>query len=83
MNKNIWIAGLLGLACLGCNVGSAPEPMNESQLKDAVDQLKPQDQINYIRSTPMPEAKKAERIAEIEKKYNIKADAPTPSQTRH
>ncbi len=79
--KTIWIVGLLALACVGCNVGNAPEPMSEGQLKDAVSKLPPQDQINYIRSTPMPQAKKDERIAEIEKKYGIKADSPKAPQT--
>ncbi|MBC8064636.1 MAG: hypothetical protein H7Y17_07385 [Chlorobia bacterium] len=71
MNKNLWIASLAVLACIGCNVGNAPEPMSEAELKSAVDKLPPQDQINYINSSPMPKDVKEKRIAEIKAKAGM------------
>jgi hypothetical protein len=78
--KNLWIIGIALLAGVGCNAGNAPEPMNEDQLTDAVGKLKPQDQINYINSSPMPPAMKAEKIKAIEEKYGIKAEAPAQAK---
>ncbi len=72
MRTPVWIAGLLLLACVGCNVGNAPEPMNEDQLKAAIEKLPPKDQVAYIKSTPMSAEKKAERIKEIETKTGYK-----------
>lgn len=69
--KNSWITILAILVCFGCNVGSAPEPMSESELKSAVEKLPPQDQINYINSSPMPKELKEKKIAEIKAKAGI------------
>lgn len=52
-------------------MGSAPEPMSESELKSAVEKLPPQDQINYINSSPMPKELKEKKIAEIKAKAGI------------
>lgn len=81
MKKNVWIAGVLALAIGGCNVGNAPEPMSESDLKSAVDKLSPKDQIDYINSSPMPPAMKAQRIKEIEDKTGYKAPASNAPKT--
>jgi hypothetical protein len=76
MNKNAWMAGLLVVACSGCSsIGNAPAPMDENQLKSAVEKLSPKDQIAYINSTPMPPDKKAARIKEIEEKTGYHPDA--------
>ncbi|RYG30353.1 hypothetical protein EON81_25070 [bacterium] len=83
MKNHLWIVGLLVVVCTGCSVGNAPEPMSEAQLADSVSKLKPQDQINYIRVMPIPQAEKDRRIAEIEQKFGMKADAKgsqTPSR---
>ena len=68
MKRTICAIGLVSLALVGCNVGNAPAPMNESDLKSAVDKLPPKDAIAYINASPMPAAMKAQRIKEIEDK---------------
>ena len=79
MNKTFWLVGSLALGCVltssGCNVGMAPQPMDEAQLKTAVDNLPPKEAIDYINASPMPPEMKAQRIAEIVKKtgYNVPA----------
>ena len=72
MNKNLWIVSLAVLLCAGCGVGNAPAPMDENQLKAAVEKMPPQDQINYINSSPMPKEMKEQRIAEIKAKAGMK-----------
>lgn len=76
LSFSILVVGISSLWLGGCNAGSAPEPMSESQLQDTVSKLAPKDQINYIRSTPMPQAEKDRRIAEIEAKTGYKAETP-------
>lgn len=71
MNMKVWIASVAMLLCVGCNVGNAPAPMDEDQLKAAVEKLSPQDQINYINSSPMPKELKEKRIAEIKAKAGM------------
>jgi hypothetical protein len=72
MKKTLWIASLAVLVCVGCNVGNAPQPMDEAQLKSAVEKMPPQDQINYINASPMPKEMKEQRIAEIKAKAGMK-----------
>lgn len=72
MKNSLLILGLAAISCAGCNAGNAPEPMNEQQLKGAVEKLSPKDQIAYIKSSPMPPAMKAQRIKEIEDKTGYK-----------
>ncbi|RYG48348.1 hypothetical protein EON79_04710 [bacterium] len=79
MKRNVWIFGIIALGCIGCSVGNAPEPMGESDLKSAVEKLPPQDQINYINSSPMPKAEKEKRIKEIEEKTGYKANQGGPN----
>ncbi len=76
--KNLLIAIVLLLVCVGCNVGNAPEPMNEDQLKSAIEKMPPEKQIEYINSSPMPADMKAKRIKEIEDKTGYKAPESTP-----
>jgi hypothetical protein len=81
MKSKFCIAVVLVLTCIGCNVGNAPEPMSENDLKGAVDKLPPKEQIDYINASPMPAAMKAQRIKEIEDRTGYKAPAtgaPTP-----
>lgn len=81
MKKNVLIAALAALTVVGCNVGNAPEPMSETDLKSAVDKLPPKEQIDYINSSPMPAAMKAQRIKEIEEKTGYKAPATGAPKT--
>jgi hypothetical protein len=82
MTTKILAAGFLLLTCVGCNIGNAPQPMSDDELQSALDKLPPQDQINYINSSPMPPDMKAKRIKEIEEKTGYKApkkeEAPFP-----
>lgn len=71
MNKKLWIASLAAIICVGCGVGNAPAPMDEDQLKAAVEKMPAQDQINYINSSPMPKEMKEKRIAEIKAKAGM------------
>lgn len=68
---------MIGFACIGCNVGNAPEPMSEDQLKAALEKLPAKDQIDYINSSPLQPAMKAQRIKEIEEKTGYKYVPPT------
>lgn len=81
MKNKIWMAGIVVLACTGCNVGNAPEPMNDNDLKSAIEKLPPQDQINYIKSSPMPPEMKAQKIKEIEEKTGYKSPERDPSKS--
>lgn len=81
MKRNLLIGGVLALACVGCNVGNAPEPMSESDLKDAVSKLPPKDQIAYINSSPMPAEMKKQRIKEIEEKTGYKDTGESAPKT--
>ena len=62
---------LFALACFGCNIGNAPTPMEASEVQGAVDKLPPQDQIRYIQNSPLPQAEKDKRIAEIKAKHGL------------
>lgn len=78
MRTNALIACLAAVTLVGCNVGMAPKPMDEADLKTAVDKLPPKDAIAYINSSPMPAAMKAQRIKEIEDKTGYKDPGTTP-----
>ena len=67
----------VGLAITGCNVGMAPKGPDEAEVKAKEAALPPQQQIAMLRSSPMPGPEKQKRIADIEQKYNIKADSPS------
>jgi hypothetical protein len=81
MKRNVWIVGVLALACAGCNVGNAPEPMSETDLKTTVEKLPAKEQIAYINSSPMPPAMKAQRIKEIEEKTGYKDTGESAPKT--
>lgn len=81
MKNRTILAGLLALLCVGCNVGNAPEPMSQAQLDAHLKTLKPQDEINYINTMPIPAAEKAKKIAEVEARTGYKAPASNRPQT--
>jgi len=67
------LVGLIGVGVLsGCSMGMQPEGPNVEALKKKEDSLPPDQQISMIEHAPMPEAQKAQKIAEIKTKYNIK-----------
>jgi len=68
MNKFLPIAACALMLIVGCNVGSAPATMNETQVQDAVSKLPVDQQIDYINRSPMSPDEKAKRIAEIKEK---------------
>jgi hypothetical protein len=72
MIKNSLPLLFLCVAIAGCNIGNAPEPMSEAELKKAVENAKPEDQIAWIQRSPMPTAEKEAKIAEIKEKHGIK-----------
>lgn len=72
MIKNSFALLFLAVAVVGCNMGNAPEPMSESELKQAVDNAKPEDQIAWIERSPMPPDEKKAKIAEIKAKHGLK-----------
>jgi hypothetical protein len=79
MKRTIVLTLIAAFACIGCNVGNAPEPMNEAELKSAVEKMPPQDQINYINASPMPQAQKDKRIKEIMDKTGYTPPNTTPA----
>ncbi|AIE85614.1 hypothetical protein [Fimbriimonas ginsengisoli] len=83
MKSKFWIAGVLALTCFGCNIGNAPEPMSETDLKSALEKLPAKEQIDYINASPMPAKMKAQRIKEIEDKTGYKAPKTGAPQTPH
>ena len=79
--KLSFMFALVGLAATGilsgCNVGMMPEGPSPSEVKAKIAAMPPDQQIAFYKNSPMPPAEKAAKIAEIEQKYNIKADAPS------
>lgn len=64
---------LLAVALSGCSLGMAPAGMSREEARQALDNLSPQDKIRYYASSPMPQAEKQKKYAEIEAKYGVKA----------
>jgi hypothetical protein len=58
---------------LGCNVGNAPSGMSESDAKAAIANMKPEDRIRAIASSPMKQADKEREYAKIESESGVKA----------
>jgi hypothetical protein len=56
------------VAAAGCGIGNAPEPMSASDVKDQVDQLPVEQQIEWIQRSPLPPEEKQKRIDEIRAK---------------
>ena len=67
------IAGSLGLTIVGCNVGSVPRGMSQDDAKARIANMKPEDQIRFYNSSPMPQAEKEKKFKEIEEKTGVKA----------
>lgn len=63
---------VVGVVTVGCNVGMAPQGPSETEVRERAAKLPPQDQIDLIRSSPMPKAQQDKEVAEIEKKYGMK-----------
>ena len=72
----------VALVTSGCSLGMAPKGPDEAEVKKLEAAMPPQQQIQMIRNSPMPGPEKQKRIADIEQKYNIKADAPTSTPGR-
>jgi hypothetical protein len=58
---------------IGCNAGMAPEGMTEQDAKSAIENMKPEDKIRAIAGSPMPQAEKDKKYAEIEQQSGVKA----------
>lgn len=87
MKQTLELGALLAAAMIaltGCNVGMAPAGPDPDQIRQEIAAMPPQKQIHLIQGSPMPTKQKQQKIAEIEQKYNIKADtsaapsAPVP-----
>jgi len=87
MTKNQFITSLAIFVCLflvGCNAGNAPSGMSEGDAKAAIANMKPEDRIRAIASSPMRQADKDREYAKIEAESGVKASdvlkggAPTP-----
>jgi len=61
-------AGILA----GCNSGMGPQGLSEAEAKKAIEDLPPADRIKFIESSPMPDAEKKKKIAEIKAQAGIK-----------
>jgi len=89
MKKELLIIALGALMGIqGCNVGNAPEPMDANQVNNAVNNAKPEDQIAFWNSSPLPPAEKKAKIDAIRKKYNLPDNSgaqggPPPGVTGH
>ena len=73
--SNVLFAAIAVGTLSGCNVGMMAEGPSPSEIKAKVAAMPPDQQIAFYKNSPMPAADKAKKIAEIEQKYNIKADA--------
>lgn len=69
MKRQIWQATLglsFALAAVGCNVGMAPQGPDQAEIKARMAKLPIDEQIKLIRSSPMSEADKEKKIAELQ-----------------
>ncbi len=83
-NKLMYVAPvLIGIvAAAGCNLGMQPAGASPEEVKSTIAKMKPEDQIKFYESSPMPAAQKAAKIAEIKAKYGITGDTPAPAPGR-
>ncbi|MCG9896209.1 MAG: hypothetical protein MH204_12110 [Fimbriimonadaceae bacterium] len=66
------VAAILALA--GCeSIGSPPKGMSNEDAARAIDQMKPEDKIRFISSSPLPQDEKEKRYREIEAETGVKA----------
>jgi len=73
MNAKFLILFVVIAACLsGCNVGNAPAPMSDNEVKNAIDNMSPEQHIHFIEGSPLPKEEKEKQIAEIKAKAGIK-----------
>ncbi len=59
---------VIAMMLVGCGIGDAPAPMEPNEVQSAVSKLPDDQQIAYIKNSPMPQAEKDRRIAEIKAK---------------
>ena len=60
----------------GCSCGDSNGPsagMSETDAKAAIDNMSPENKIKAIASSPLPQAEKDKRYAEIEQQTGVKA----------
>lgn len=60
----------------GCSCGGSNDPtagMSETDAKSAIDKMTPENKIKAIASSPLPQAEKDKRYAEIEQQTGVKA----------
>ncbi len=71
-------AGIVALLSMtaGCSCGNSNDPtagMSETDAKAAIDRMTPENKIKAIASSPLPQAEKDKRYAEIEQQTGVKA----------
>lgn len=74
--RKLWMLPLaVAVAAMsGCSdPGSAPPGMSADDAKSAIDRMPPEQKIRAIAGSPMPQAEKEQRYAEIEKETGVKA----------
>lgn len=64
---------MLAASLAGCNVGSVPAGMSENDAKNAIEKMSPEDKIKFYAGSPMPQAEKEKKYAEIEAATGVKA----------
>lgn len=68
----IAIVASFGAGC-GCDPGMAPPGMTQNDAKAAIEKMTPEQKIKLYASSPMPQAEKEAKYAEIEKETGVKA----------
>lgn len=54
------------------NIGNAPAGMSKDDVNAAVNKMTPEQKIKFYQSSPMPQAEKEKKIAEIKKEAGLK-----------
>ena len=72
MKITLFLVSATSIVLAGCNAGAAPETMKPEDVKSAVDKATPEQQIDWYKRSPLPEAEKNKKIAEIKEKAGIK-----------
>ncbi|MCW5942170.1 MAG: hypothetical protein KIS66_08050 [Fimbriimonadaceae bacterium] len=66
------VAVSFGAGC-GCDPGMAPAGMSNDDAKAAIERMTPEQKIKLYASSPMSQAEKEAKYAEIEKETGVKA----------
>jgi hypothetical protein len=64
---------ILSITVAGCNMGKVPQGMTQNDAKNAIEKMTPEQKIKFYASSPMPQAEKEKKYAEIEAKTGVKA----------